>query len=1293
MYLEPVLKIAFSPKDEGIVPSQGVRNRRIHSIRRCSTTPGWQDSSHPMAKLEFSNRFLSRMFCLVFLSLCLSSSITQAEDWPMWRFDAARSGCTTEELPQNMKMIWTVRLAPPDPAWPEDPRLMFDARHEPVIWKNRLLVASSSTDSVTAYDTSNGKPLWRFDTEGPVRFAPVLHESRAYFGSDDGNFYCLNIEDGSLLWKFRAAPSNRKAIGNERLISVWPIRGGAVLKNGKIYFTSGVWPFEGTFLYILNAESGEKLDAKQIPPHGIVFLRDQTPEGYLAANDEGLFIPCGRSVVSCQELETGKTINFNYSSRGTTNYHVSVDDRWLFHGLLGYDMSTRKTLAHQLDKPIHDGNQLYGVVKNEVYAWDLKDLETVTTVDRRGRKQTVTQPRVLWKLRKEDLTKETGSDEKVTVHFKAGDRIYCQQGETLFAIQLPLTTIKTTQPVVVWKWTKTDAPKAKWHLTVTFSENMKKKPVSMIGANGKLYLMTENRICCFAAKGEFLFSDDAVAAGRGNNPHLKLVKGIVETAKPGDGYCLVSGLKDGNLIEALMQESRMRIIGIDSDAELVQQLRDRFHDTEDYGSRVALLTGEIDSLGLPPYFAHLVMSEKSVHPEDLTDSTFAKSLFHVLRPYGGTALLEAEESVRNNWKKHVESLKLPNAVATESAAHILLVRRGALVGSANWTHEYGDPSNSLMSQDRLVKAPLGVLWFGGPSSDGSLFYNRHYWGPSLTIMDGRMFIQGPAKMTAVDVYTGRLLWQIPLDFNENYNAGRRGNDFEKVLAGFHFLTVKDGLYLVLGSTILRIDPANGKILSQFRTPNEKDHWGRIRVQGDDLIATIHRNHTVEKKETGVVPREIVVMDRHTGKVRWSKEASISFPVIAVGRNRIFCYDSLLEKFFKDWGRKGVIPKAAEQKLLRAYDLKTGEQVWQSSTDMIVTWISYSPQHDVLVTTNQKEVRGVQGGSGKELWKREAKGVGFRGHPESLWDRVILWNDQIIDQRGPGRSWNILNGEPIRRRHPITNELVDWEFTKSGHHCNYAIANPHLLTFRAASAGFCDITTGNTSRLNGFRPGCRNSLIPANGILNAPNFAHGCSCGYSLFTSLALVHLPEMEVWSYNAIKYDPKQRLQRIGINFGAPGDRQTEEGTLWLDHPSIGGSSPSVPIGVEGENVRWFRRHAAFVGSSDLNWIAAYGVKGAEKVTVPLGANVEKGRYTVRLIFWEPDEVQEGERVFHVEINGKRLLTDFDLKRESTQTGDVIVKSFEGIASEGNKLTISLEAVKGETVLSGVEVIRDNEN
>ena len=112
-----------------------------------------------------------------------------------------------------------------------------------------------------------------------------------------------------------------------------------------------------------------------------------------------------------------------------------------------------------------------------------------------------------------------------------------------------------------------------------------------------------------------------------------------------------------------------------------------------------------------------------------------------------------------------------------------------------------------------------------------------------------------------------------------------------------------------------------------------------------------------------------------------------------------------------------------------------------------------------------------------MWKKYATGRGFRGHaerpdhmghPENLWDKIIVSNDQILDQRGPGMAYELETGKPITRTNPITGKPISWEFTKLGHHCNYAIANPHLMTFRADTAGFCDIASGQTARLKGFR---------------------------------------------------------------------------------------------------------------------------------------------------------------------------------------------------------------------------------
>ena len=69
----------------------------------------------------------------------------------------------------------------------------------------------------------------------------------------------------------------------------------------------------------------------------------------------------------------------------------------------------------------------------------------------------------------------------------------------------------------------------------------------------------------------------------------------------------------------------------------------------------------------------------------------------------------------------VEAGGLPEAKLKWESGITRITRAGALAGSSNWTHEYGDAANSLTSNDELVKAPLGVLWFGGPAAAGELF--------------------------------------------------------------------------------------------------------------------------------------------------------------------------------------------------------------------------------------------------------------------------------------------------------------------------------------------------------------------------------------------------------------------------------------------------------------------------------------------------------------------------------------------------------------------------------------------
>ena len=249
-------------------------------------------------------------------------SLAAASDWPQWRCDAGRTAVSAEELPAQLQLQWTLHLPPLKPAF-RSPRLHFDAGYEPIVIGDRLLVGSSVNDSVTAYDTNTGGLCWRYFAEGPVRFAPAGWHDRIVFGSDDGHVYCLDVSTGKLCWKFRAVPRPRKTLGNGRLISVWPVRGGPVVADDRVYFAAGVWPFEGVFVYALDAETGRVvwrndrlgyLYGQQ--PHAAEALAGLTPQGYLVVNGDELVVPCGSAFPAVLDRATGELRAFELPQAG-----------------------------------------------------------------------------------------------------------------------------------------------------------------------------------------------------------------------------------------------------------------------------------------------------------------------------------------------------------------------------------------------------------------------------------------------------------------------------------------------------------------------------------------------------------------------------------------------------------------------------------------------------------------------------------------------------------------------------------------------------------------------------------------------------------------------------------------------------------------------------------------------------------------------------------------------------------------------------------------------------------------
>jgi hypothetical protein len=182
-------------------------------------------------------------------------------------------------------------------------------------------------------------------------------------------------------------------------------------------------------------------------------------------------------------------------------------------------------------------------------------------------------------------------------------------------------------------------------------------------------------------------------------------------------------------------------------------------------------------------------------------------------------------------------------------------------------------------------------------------------------------------------------------------------------------------------------------------------------------------------------------------------------------------------------------------------------------------------------------------------------------------------------------------------------------------------------------------------------------------------------------------MPEAEMWTFFGSS-EIKGPVKRIGVNFGAPGDRRADDGTLWVEHPNVGGKSPAAPIALDGTRVEYFRRHSSRIAGTGLPWVSASGVKGITSLTLMLDKEAKADQpYLVRLHFVEPDGLKPEQRVFDVLIQGKEVLKDFDIAREAGGPDRALVREFTVDASK--EVKVKFVPRRSAPILCGIEAVQ----
>ena len=793
--------------------------------------------------------------------------------WMTYRNDNHLSAVTDETITPPLSLSWVYKPAhAPVPAWYEPseelPRCHFDNAHHVTTAGGRVFFGSTVDNKVYALDDRTGKLLWTFFTEGSVRTSPTFRENRVYVGSDDGYVYCLNARNGKLVWKYRAGPSDKKILGNEHMISPWPVRTSILVDDGIAYFGAGVFPHEGIFICALDATDGSVIwenDTIGDRSHELLF-GGISPQGYLLCSETTLYVPSGRALPAAFNRNTGEFLYYLEPVPGWQPSHhggtwallnreklITTNERNATPAKVVYEAETGKLRDDAyawypgIDMVISP-DASYIITKKEMMALDWKKLSEAETKINENNGEVQTLGNTINNLKKK-LT-EAPSDSSAFYNEEIN-----QITHTITSLNEENASLKTS--VFKWKLPREGLCSVILAGNMVFSggegyvlcvdsmsgeerwsERVDGKAMGLAVSGGRLFVSTDTgNIYCFEEGGDGkgkevkqFVNSSPYSGDKTAELYASAAETILRDTDISKGYCLVLGCGDGCLVYELATRSDMTVIGIDSSNQKVREAKKKLDEAGLLGSRAVVESWELSQL--PEYFATLVVSGELVASD--TPSYPPEELYRVVKPCGGIAYLGRPQDKDGFDPKQVvawmQKAGFSDPEVVNQNGTWVKASRGALPGAGSWTHIYGDTQNTACSDDTLVKGSLEVLWFGAPGPKGMI--DRHADAVGPVSINGRLFVQGEETIFAYDAYNGIELWHRKIPGATRVRA--------KVDGG-NLAATEDALYVAAYDRCYRLDPATGKVVREYEVPKSPDvklrRWGYISCIGNILYGS------------------------------------------------------------------------------------------------------------------------------------------------------------------------------------------------------------------------------------------------------------------------------------------------------------------------------------------------------------------------------------------------------------------------------------------------------------------------
>ncbi len=1213
-------------------------------------------------------------------------------DWPMFRADAARSGISHESIELPLSARWTYEANQvPSPAWPdpvkERHRLDFDYAPQIVVSAKTVFFGSSADDTLRALDAETGRLRWKFTTGGPIRFAPSVYDDRVYLASDDGFLYCLRVATGELVWNFHAAGDSNQVLGNGRLISRWPLRSGVLVDRGIAYVTAGMWPSEGVMIYALDAETGEvrwcndTCDTRYLAqPHASAYsLTGVSPQGYLLASDDLLLIPTGRGVPAALDRKTGRLRYFKPADSKTHggSWAMISGDR-LFNGGLVYECAT--------------GDQIL--------------CPTTKTP--------------LWAKRDYDF----GTRQHVLGY--RGDRVLAR-GEQVFGRRTGYCLAMAGDTLLEGGDGLLSAfdSGSKNAATVLWQAKLLGQVRSIAVSDGAVFTSTDRgTVHCFGSTSSRIRENSDVSSKDRPNSHESgytvsdAILGLAKQSKITKGYAVVIG--DDRLAESIARRKQMHVLCLAENEKDVAALRERFVDSGIYGSHIAVQSiVRLNNGDYPPYFANLIVVATQTELK-------GDELWRLLRPCGGLMCFEGEaKSVIEQLVKQVEDAPAEQGRTT----NLTWLRRGKLPGAFDW--------DSQSTADQRVSWPLELAWFGGPGP--ARMQDRHHAAIAPPVVaNGRYFVPGERHVIAVDAYNGTELWS-------HQFADEVSDDKSKQIRLTGLAADDDSAYYDTGDGWVRLDAQTGEDAGIVNSlPDGLQVWGRV-AKRKLPFATALRTHALTGEN---VPRsyyraygcnQLLVADtvdffrsgtlglydlkddsglRNFGGMRpgcWrSHNAAFGVFLSSEGSSGCRCTYNFQTSLMlapartrrnEDWAVYHDLPAAG---LVRRMNINLGAPGdRRDNTGKL--WLGYPRPREPIamqlpVSIEFKDSDGLGPyhfdsdrsvvHNTKRPWLYASGYRGIRRVTITLDQQQPIVSKQLdsspqIDGRLSSDEWPERPQASLRPVHDRQSRgapnrrLVDpdqWKFhvrlTHDNTHLYVSFHQPNRVDRRGEPYQWRRTTTGTNAPIwiddsfEIFFSDTKRQTVLHFGV-SASGATYDAQCQQQ----------DERESAAWNgkwqaATSADDKALVAEMAIP--------------WTTITDAGLSKEQLMVNAQSNWAGW-RLPLRFLGSR--------GRLACENFT-PLGLDSPpdspERRFRVCLHFADPDNHDTGVRRFDVKLQGRTVLSDFDVRAEAGSAGTAIIREFDDIigsksitidVSPNNSASIS----NRETILSGIEIEETN--